>query len=423
MAFPIKHLPMVQNWDCHVTGTCCKEYRVTLSEDERRRIEAQGWDPAELGGLNPFTRYGPPWRRQVALTQRPDDDGCVFLSEQGRCRIHERFGYDAKPLPCRLYPFVPIPAGDHWRVGLRYACPSAAANKGRAMPEHQPALLAFAAQLAERENLRPQPDGALTRPPRLDESRRLPWPAFLRLVDVLLAVLRDRRDAMERRLRKCLILVRDLRRARLDQVGEDRLPELLRLLQSAAEADTPTSPAAVPAPGWVGRILFRQAVALYSRKDSGPNRGVGARGWSARLHAAVRFARGRGPVPRLHAALPESTFEDTERPRGPLPPVADEVLERYYTIKVSSLQFCGPPSFGLPAWEGFEALALTFPVVLFLARMWRDLPREQAVANALTVVDYHVGFNRVLASFRQRLARGILSRGGELSRLVAWYSR
>ena len=24
MAFPIKHLPVVQHWDCHVTGTCCK---------------------------------------------------------------------------------------------------------------------------------------------------------------------------------------------------------------------------------------------------------------------------------------------------------------------------------------------------------------------------------------------------------------
>jgi lysine-N-methylase len=133
--------------------------------------------------------------------------------------------------------------------------------------------------------------------------------------------------------------------------------------------------------------------------------------------------RGAGPVPRMHRGLPETTFEEVEAPRGPLPAAAEEVLERYYTIKVGSLQFCGSASFGLPLWEGFEALALTFPVVLWVARLFRDCPREQAVTTALTVVDDHFGFNRVLATFRQRLSFQILSRSGELGRLIAWYSR
>ena len=36
----IRHLPVVQNWDCHVCGTCCKEYQVALTEEERKRIDA-----------------------------------------------------------------------------------------------------------------------------------------------------------------------------------------------------------------------------------------------------------------------------------------------------------------------------------------------------------------------------------------------
>lgn len=44
MALPIHHLPVLQNWDCHVCGTCCQEYRVTVTEEEKQRIEAQGWD-------------------------------------------------------------------------------------------------------------------------------------------------------------------------------------------------------------------------------------------------------------------------------------------------------------------------------------------------------------------------------------------
>src|SRR5262249_20856460 len=163
---------------------------------------------------------------------------------------------------------------------------------GRALPEHQNDLTAFAAALAIREHLTPQPDGTLNAPPRLDNGRVLPWPDVLRIVDALLTILRQRRDPMERRLRKACAFVRDLRSARLDQLQPGRLPELLTLLQSGADADTPGNLMTVPPPGWIGRVLFRQAVALFSRKDHGPNRGLAAQGRLARLGAAWRFARG-----------------------------------------------------------------------------------------------------------------------------------
>jgi lysine-N-methylase len=422
MALPIKHLPVLQNWDCHVTGTCCKEYRVTLSEDEIKRIEEQGWQPEDLGGLSPFKRTGWPWSRQVQLNHR-EDGSCVFLSEQGRCRIHERFGYETKPLPCRLFPFVLVPAGDHWRVGLRYACPSAAANRGRALPEHDKELRAFAAGLAEREKLTPLDDGSLTAPPKLDNGERLDWPDTLRLVDSLLEHITNRRQPLERRMRKCLHLAAQMRHAKLKEVRGTRLRDLLGLLSSAAEAETPANPMSMPPPGWIGRVLFRQAAALFTRKDHGPNRGLASQGRLALLRAATRFTVGTGRIPRMHRGLPETTFEEAEMARGPLPAEAEQILERYYTIKVGSLQFCGSASFGLPFWEGFEALAVTLPLVLWVSRMYWDLSREQAVTNALTVVDDHVGFNRVLASFRQRLSFTILTRTGELARLIAWYSR
>jgi lysine-N-methylase len=422
MGLPIRHLPVVQNWDCHVCGTCCHEYQIGITDEERRRIEEQGWDPdKDLGGHDPFIHQGPPRARRYLLNHR-EDDSCVFLSENGRCRIHERFGYEAKPLACRLFPFVLVPAGDHWRVGIRYACPSAAANKGRPLPAHDEALAEFAARLAEREGLKPQPDGSLTAPPALQGGQRVDWPDLLRVVQTLLNLLRNRRDPMELRLRKCLALVAEMRKVRLDNVQGNRLGELLKLLQGTVDADTAANPMLVTAPGWVGRVLFRQAVALFTRKDYGPDRGLARQGRLARLRAAWQFTRGSGPVPRMHRGLPETTFEQLEVPRGPLPAAAEEILERYYTMKVGSLQFC-PASFGLPVWEGFEDLALTYPILLWVARMFRDVPREEAVTRALSIVDYHVGFNRVLATFRQRLGFQILARRGELARLIAWYSR
>src|SRR4051812_39491563 len=218
MSLPVRTLPVLQNWDCHVTGTCCKEYRVNLSPDEVERITQQGWDvEKDLGGLPATKQVGPPWSRQVELNHH-EDGTCVFLSAEGRCRIHERFGYEAKPLPCRLFPFVLVPAGDHWRVGLRYACPSAAANKGRPLPAHDEALAEFAARLAERAGLKPRPDGSLTAPPLLQAGQRVDWPDLLRVVQTLLNFLRNRRDPMELRLRKCLALVAEMRKVRLDGI-------------------------------------------------------------------------------------------------------------------------------------------------------------------------------------------------------------
>jgi lysine-N-methylase len=423
MALPIYHLPVLQNWDCHAGGECCKEYLVTVTDEERQRILAQGWDKdKDLGGWEPFVRKGPPWARRYTLNHR-DDGSCVFLSEQGRCRVHERFGYETKPLPCRLFPFVLVPAGDHWNVGLRFACPSAAANKGRPLPEHTEALTEFAARLAEREGLKPRPDGSLTAPPRLHGSLRVEWPDLHRFVQTLLSLLRNRNDPMERRLRKCLTLASELRKAKLDRIKGSQLGELLGIIKGAAEMDTPADSRALPPPGWIGRLLFRQAVALYTRKDQGPNRGVASQGRLARLLAAWRFARGIGPVPRMHRALPETTFAQLEEPRGQLSKEAEDILERYYLVKVGSLQFCGATSFGLPFWEGFESLALTFPVLMWVSRMYVNGSREAALLRSLTIVDDHIGFNRVLGTFRQRLSFRILAHTGELARLIAWYSR
>jgi len=423
MAFPIRHLPVVQNWDCHVCGTCCKEYLVTVTDEEKQRIDAQGWDVArELGGLKPFRRLGPPWARRWVLNHQADGS-CVFLNEKGRCRVHERFGYQTKPLPCRLFPFVLVPAGDHWRVGMRFACPSAAANKGRRLPDHDKELAEFALRLAEREGLTPQPDGSLVPPPRLQTGQRVVWPDLLRILQSLLKLLRNERDPMELRLRKCLALGALLRKAKLDSFAGSHLGELLNILQGAVDQETPADPRSLPRPGWVGRILFRQAAAIYTRKDHGPNRGLASRGRLALLWAAWRFTRGSGPIPRMHKGLPEATFAEVEMPRGPLPPEAEQVLERYYTMKVGSLQFCGPASFGMAFWEGFEYLALTYPIVMWVARMYKDGSRVEAIQNALSIVDDHFGFNRVLASFRQRLSFAILSGTGQLERLIAWYSQ
>lgn len=426
MSLSLHPLPLVQNWDCHVCGDCCREYLVGLSDEEQQRIEQQGWETEpEFKGVALFRRYGRFWARRTALNHR-DDGTCVFLSKQGLCRIHERFGPEAKPLPCRLYPFVLVPAGDQWRVGLRFACPSATANLGRRADAHLDAVKAYVGELVVRENLSDTPAAPAKLglvPPPLQGLQRAEWPDLQRFTDALLAIVRNPRDPIERRVRKCLALTRLCRQARFENITGGRLKEFLNVVTASLDSETPTDPAAVPPPSWIGRVLFRQALAIYARKDQGRKRGLSRRGRIALFFAASRFAWGRGPVPKLHALLPDATFEQAEAPAGPLPPEAEQVLERYYAVKFESMQFCGPTYFHLGFWEGVEALALTYPVTMWLRRLFRHLPPIEAVRQALVIMDDHYGFNRVLGTLRQRFSFRILARGGELDRLIAWYSR
>jgi lysine-N-methylase len=305
---------------------------------------------------------------------------------------------------------------------LRFVCPSVAASVGRPLGEHDAELGELAGELAVREGLQQRPDGNLTRPPRFDRNQELAWSDLLAVSECILGLLRDRRDGMELRWRKCLALVDLLRQTRLDRLSPaDRERTLTLLTESASQAVGDVR--AVPEPGPLGRVIFRIVASLYTRKDHGPNRGIASQGRLALVGAALRFARGKGVVPHMHRLLPEVPFAVAEEPRGPLDEQAEAVLERYYAIKVGSFQFCGAHSFGLSFLEGIEGLACTMPLILWLMRLYRDLSRSEAAERAIGIVDDHFGYNPLLGTLRLRLGLQTLARRGELSRLIAWYSR
>jgi lysine-N-methylase len=415
---PVRQLPVLQNWDCRGCGDCCREYRVAVTEGERQRILGQGWegDP-EIAGLPLFVGQGPPWARRYRLNQRADGS-CVFLGKDGLCRIHAKFGAAAKPLACRLYPFILIPAADHWRVSLRFACPSAAASRGKPLADYQAELDGYAALLAKQA----AGDMATMPAPELQAGQRVAWPDLLRFVQALTAILRNPHERLERRVRKCLALVALCRRARFAQVTGGRLVEFLNLVGAGLDEEVPEDPAPLPAPSWVGRVLFRQALAVYARKDHGLLRNL-ERSRLALIRAAWRFARGTGRVPRVHGWLPETTFEQVESRTGPLTDPEEQVLQRYYVIKVNSLQFCGASHFGYGFWDGLEALFLTYPVILWVRRALGDLPPGEAVTRAVSMVDNNFGYNPILGTSRQRAGLRLLARRGELEKLTAWLSR
>ena len=181
MSMPVRSLPVAQNWDCSGCSACCRSYHVPVTADERKRIEGQGWEhEAEFKDVPYFVKDGSllggyEWR----LNHRPDG-ACVFLGPDNRCRIHAKFGSAAKPLACRVYPFLLVPAGDHWRLGLRFACPAAAAGTGRPLADHLAEARDYADLLEDAS-----PATKHAPPVPLRRGQVVPWGDVFRIVAVV----------------------------------------------------------------------------------------------------------------------------------------------------------------------------------------------------------------------------------------------
>jgi len=362
-------------------------------------------------------RRGGWWSKTWALRHRREG-GCVFLTVGNHCRLHERFGAEVKPFACRLFPFLLIPASNQWRVGLRYSCPSAAANVGKLVTAYESDLKDLA-QLLEKHVGR-SADSAPC--PALQAGQKVSWSDLMRIVEALKEIVQNRGARLEWRLRKCLALARICRQSRFENISGGRLDEFLRLVASGLDDEVPHDPNQVSAPGWLGRVLFRTLLAIFARKDRGNNQGPAARTPWSRVHAAWRFVRGKGPVPRLNNFLPETTFEIVNQSPS-LPQITDETLERYYLSKMDSLQFCGPPNFDLSFWDGLDSLIFTFPVISWLARAFGNMDPVEAVQKAILLTDNHFGGNPLLGHRHNRFFMRTLAQRGELEKLVAWQSK
>lgn len=419
MPLPVRPLPTVQNWDCHGCSDCCRTYAVGVSEAERARIEGQKWDedPA-LKGVLPVV-YDPSLGGY--RMNHTADGACVLLGPDNRCRIHAKFGAAAKPMACRVYPFVFVPMGDHWRVGIRFSCPSAAENKGRPLPL-QAADIKENAALMEAEVGPPPADMPV---PPLQPGQVVSRADLLQFTTAVLKLLRDEERPIERRLRMVAGLADFCKKAVFEKVTGERLSEFLDIAVAMVEDDVPADPYAVRKPGWVGRMLFRQVLALYARKDNGPNKGIASRGKWTRFKAGWRFGRGRGRVPKLHAKIPDTTFAVAEMPIGELSATGQALLSRFYQVKVESMQFTGPTNYHRPFWLGLESLLLTFPVMMWLTRVFASDGRDKddSLLEALRLVDDSFGFNKLLGTGRQNWALRTMAARGEVPRLIAWYAR
>lgn len=343
-----------QRYSCHGCGDCCRDFSVQLRDDDLARLDAQGWE-RELG--EPVTVE---FRGRRYLRQR-SDGACLFLQDDGLCRIHAKHGFHEKPVACRLFPFNLAPDGRGPQAGLNFACRSVRANKGASLASHGDDLA---------RALRALPEAQRGVPPRLAEEMR----AESIEVDGVVAGL-DRWIARDDvplaiRLDGFAWLAQSLAAASLADVRGDRVRDLVDLLVSALPDELLHLP--VDPPGRGQRRQLRQAVFAriedprFTDDETRPSLSTRLEQW----RRSARFARGRGVVPGLARgwAVPESFAAiDALSQVADSPEVAD-LIARWLRSTLRGGRAWGAGYYGWSIVHGVQALALDVACVGWLAR-------------------------------------------------------
>jgi lysine-N-methylase len=404
-----------QRWSCHSCGDCCRVLVGHLTPEEARRIDEQGWSN-ELG-VAPYVRIG----ANRVLNKRPDG-ACVFLDENNLCMIHSRFGEQAKPLACRIFPFSVRPVVGGWQASFRFDCPSAARSEGKPIGEHQAFLTRLVRELdhdASRSDELPD----LNRGVRASNKELDHWLSHLR------RWLQDEGRALNHRLIGAALMTETLHSAPLTTLRDARFVDLLDRMFAALPSESLLVPQ-VPTMrqrGMLRQIAFVHAehVTIAQRRENmlfSFFRRLG------QLHRARRFFRGRGALPRLPGFDGHVLFDDVEAvaPAREDRDAVENLLGRYLAARIEGQSVFGGGYYGWPVLAGFAALWLSIAATGWLARIGaaatgRNRLAFGDVATALGVVDRAATRLPALGTFAERARITYLAREDGVSRLIHAY--
>jgi lysine-N-methylase len=402
-------LPIIEHWDCHGCTACCRETTIKLDAADLRRLGEQRWaERPEFHGTRIVRRS---WLLGGAriLAHKPDGS-CVFLTDAGRCRIHEAFGADAKPFVCRLFPLQVVKTDRGAVATLVRSCPSAAANRGRPITEHLP----FLKRLLGDDGTS---DVAGVPPPIVGRTRRT-WADFHRAAGAIERLLLDERVPLVRRVvhgvRFCNLLVQ----CKLHRIGQDALPEVLEAMEQLACADAGHLFQDRQPPTARTSRLFRRLGAHFIRCFPGnrPTRTL-VDHWRA-MRLSGRLARGLELHPALGPRFPEIRGNVLERPLGPLAPDVLQPLNRFFETHAASQRYALDQRHNSLV-VSFWRLAFAFPMSLWMLR-WLAANRDPTADDMIQIV---VSLDRGIALPALGRATRYLAEYGDLERLIAWYSR
>ena len=404
----IPELP-AQKYSCHGCGSCCRDFTVQLTDADMQKLHDQGWKE-RLGQEYVVKFRGHSWLKQT------DDGACVFLGDNGLCKVHAEFGLEAKPLACQFFPFMLSPNTRDTHVGISFACGSVVASKGAPLQTH-------------RDDVR-----------RMGELLPVSGPMPVKLQGQLIATdaevsmvegaldgwLCKKNISPAVRYQGLAWLITSLLQANLANMRGEKLRQLLSTLTNAVEHELPLLDWPEPTPrAWkllrqavftriedpkIGDLLKRGKVASVfgqwsrSRKwASGKGMTPKTQGFSSidfagfentigvfaiQLNGDVQVQKTAPQVSSLHSLAREFAAAITQQQDAV---AMDDLLQRWIRATILGGRAWGSGLYGLPIDQGLGLILVNLLTALWLARFHAAGRGAQSVS----LLDLQVAVGRV----------------------------
>jgi lysine-N-methylase len=406
MAAKLVALPIVEHWDCHQCAACCRETVIRLHVDDVARLRTQQWEKQpEFQGVRVVRRSA--LLGGTPLLAHKADGSCVFLTAAGRCRIHEVFGADAKPLVCRQFPLQVVRWERKSFATVLRSCPSAAADRGRAVSEH----LSFLTRLLQDEEPRAASSCVV-------RGVRRGWDDFERVASAVQRCLTDERKPLVWRVVKCVRFCNLIEQCRWKHLAPESVAGVVQAAEELSEHELGELFRDRVTPDKSAGRLFRRLGAHFIRCVSGgkPTRTLRDH-WRA-MRASGRLAKAQITPAGLHPRFGAISSELLERSLGPLGYSVLSPLDRFLAAHAVSRRYALSQS-TTSLVDSARRLAFMYPMAMWMLR-WLAVDREPVVEDMVEIV---VALERGMVMKGLDRAVRWLAECGELERLAAWYAR
>lgn len=338
---------------------------VHLTPRDRQLIDQQGW--CEKLSVEPYVRLG----NSYVLSHIPAG-GCVFLTDDGKCRIHLEHGASQKPLACQLYPLTLEPHEESLQAGIRFDCPTVARNGGTVVTSYQSQIQQLANELTTA--LGGSFPGS-ERPVEFVRGRSMPRQIVDEIVEKIDAWLSQSQRPLQQRLMGLLDLVQTLENAKLQRMSDEQVGELIAmLLQDMPNVINERDDSLIAPPTSRQLKLFRQTIYSYCEHITfGQARASLFRAWRYRLDQLQRakiMMAGVGAIPQLGPQSAYMTFEqvDAVTLQTGAQQACGELMTRYLRSRILTQATFGNGFYGWPVLDGLQAQLLGVAVLGWLVR-------------------------------------------------------
>ena len=378
-------------------------------------MELEDWFKS-LGVDSLFVDLGLPGFKDGALAKR-EDKSCVFLGEDNLCEIHRKYGLEAKPAACQLFPFVLTPFNGKLQISLRFDCVGVCRNGGESLKSNTADVKRIAEKIYPSGISKEQYEKSS---PAITKKQTINAVQLERVNSVILDTYRKSEEPLAKKLLWLGYLAEHIEKVKWSGQSQNDFDGLLSLLVEGTYKEISRQEISRREVQKKARVLFGQVLYLLSRSPGivtiKPKGKIAQIKQRFRDAAEVRkFGNCSGPVPKLWDNWGELDLSEMEKSFGNMPAKACELLDRYIINRMAGMSYFGVNYYNYSLTDGLYSLILAICAINWLGRVHavnegKDKLEYKHIEDAVIIADSNNGYGSALnagtASLRLEYLKG-----------------